>query len=135
MAPAVVVGSAGTGVTDLLLPDPIYIAGPMTGRPELNYPAFNAVEAALRAMNYRVENPAVNANYAPEGADYAWFIRAGLLQLLRCRSIVLLDGWEESRGATLEHLVAEAMGLPQYEWKDVEWVAQVVPFRLAREKS
>ena len=36
----------------------IYCAGPMTGLPELNFPAFHAEAARLRAFGYEVINPA-----------------------------------------------------------------------------
>jgi hypothetical protein len=35
-----------------------YIAGPMTGLPEFNFPAFHAAAASLRARGFEVENPA-----------------------------------------------------------------------------
>jgi len=38
----------------------IYIAGPMTGLPEFNYPAFNAAAEYLRSLGHHVENPADN---------------------------------------------------------------------------
>lgn len=38
----------------------IYIAGPMSGLPEFNYPAFNRAAAVLRAQGHHVENPAEN---------------------------------------------------------------------------
>ena len=34
----------------------IYIAGPMTGLPDFNYPAFNAAAARMRALGFEVEN-------------------------------------------------------------------------------
>lgn len=36
----------------------IYLAGPMTGLPEHNFPAFHAEAARLRGLGYQVENPA-----------------------------------------------------------------------------
>lgn len=36
----------------------IYIAGPMTGLPDFNFPAFNDMAAILRGLGYHVENPA-----------------------------------------------------------------------------
>ena len=39
----------------------IYLAGPMTGLPEFNYPAFHAEAARLRQLGYHVENPAENS--------------------------------------------------------------------------
>lgn len=115
--------------------DPIYIAGPMSSLPDPNYPEFNRVAGILRSLNFRVENPADNAKYAPEGAAYEWYIRAGLLQLLRCKNMVLLPGWRDSYGAKLEHAVATALGFEIFEWEEVESWAAVTPFRLAPEKS
>jgi hypothetical protein len=36
----------------------IYLSGPMTGLPDLNFPAFHAEAARLRALGYDVINPA-----------------------------------------------------------------------------
>jgi hypothetical protein len=36
----------------------IYLSGPMTGLPDLNFPAFNAAASALRAKGLNVINPA-----------------------------------------------------------------------------
>ena len=46
----------------------IYVAGPMTGHPQLNFPAFHTEAARLRALGYEVVNPAeLNAD---PGADW-----------------------------------------------------------------
>lgn len=47
----------------------VYVAGPMTGIPDFNYPAFNAVADQLRAQGYEVENPADHG--IVEGAQWA----------------------------------------------------------------
>ena len=36
----------------------LYVAGPMTGLPDHNYPAFAEAAARLRAVGYEVESPA-----------------------------------------------------------------------------
>lgn len=84
-----------------------YIAGQMTGYQDFNYPAFNAAAAQLRAMGYRVENPAEN----PEQPDWQGYMRAGITQLMRCGGIAMLPGWQQSRGASLEHFIAQRLGL------------------------
>ncbi|WP_433673818.1 DUF4406 domain-containing protein [Microbacterium gorillae] len=95
----------------------IYVAGPMTGLPELNYPAFRAAAQELRERGYSVEDPSTNVNPTP--GDYHGWLRAGLQQLIRCDAVALLPGWEASGGARLEVNVAATLGLrvaPLSEW-------------------
>lgn len=78
----------------------IYIAGPMTGHPDFNYPAFKAAAAMLRAEGYVVENPAENPN--PACKSWAGYMRMAIAQLVTCDAIYLLKGWEQSKGARIE---------------------------------
>jgi len=87
----------------------IYIAGPMTGLPEFNYPAFNRAAAALRAQGHHVENPAENP--APACGSWAGYMRLALPQLCTCDAVHRLPGWKQSRGARLESFVARVLGL------------------------
>lgn len=90
-----------------------YIAGPMSGLPDYNYPAFYAAAARLRALGYAVENPAENPPPDAAVADpWQAFMRMGITQLVRCDAIVMLPGWEKSRGATIEHALAGQLGIP-----------------------
>lgn len=85
----------------------IYIAGGMSGLPNLNYPAFNAEAARLRALGFDVVNPAELT-----GADLSWeaCMRRGLAELVTCNAIHMLEGWEKSRGANIEYKLACALG-------------------------
>lgn len=87
----------------------IYIAGPMTGLPELNYPAFHARAAELRAQGHDVLNPAENP--APPCGTWAGYMRMALAQLVTCDTIDLLPGWRESKGANVEAWLAGLLGL------------------------
>lgn len=87
----------------------IYIAGPMTGLPESNYPAFRSAADALAKAGYEVEDPSLNDNPTP--SDYHGWLRAGLAQLIRCDTVALLPGWESSGGARLEVHVAATLGM------------------------
>lgn len=87
-----------------------YLSGPMTDIVDLNFPAFHAAAAALRAKGFEVASPAeINA---PVG-NKSWeeCLRADVKALCDCHGIVLLPGWERSRGAHLELHVAHRLGL------------------------
>lgn len=89
----------------------IYLAGPMTGLPDFNFPAFNAAAARLRELGHDVVSPAEN-----EGGDtshpWSYYMRQDLHHVLSVEAIAVLPGWQRSRGATLEVSVATALELP-----------------------
>lgn len=88
----------------------------MTGIPEFNYPAFNAVAKLLRDRGVEVRNPAEN-DAGSTGKPWEYYIRLALRSLLECDEVVLLPGWEASRGAQLERYVAEKLGMQITLWE------------------
>ena len=87
----------------------LYVAGPMSGLPNLNFDAFHAAATALRSKGYQVINPAeINPDHAMPWHEC---MRRDIAELVKCDGIVLLDGWQQSRGATLEHHIAERLGM------------------------
>jgi hypothetical protein len=115
----------------------LYIAGPMSGYPDFNFPAFHAAEAVLLDQGYLVVNPAridetdgwpAGAKHPEDGSttidddSRRAFLRRDFLEMLRCDGLVLLDGWSESVGANAELAVARMAGLPVWHltgpWND-----------------
>ena len=111
-----------------------YIAGPMRGIPEYNYPAFMAAEKALEARGWYVHNPAAMDIEVDTDEDYTLFDADDqilhdtaanarrfarrdtdvLLRKLRAENgdaIVLLPGHEGSTGAAAELAVARWVSL------------------------
>lgn len=87
----------------------IYVAGPMTGLPDLNFPAFARAASRLRAAGHTVISPAeVNPDKA---MPWEVCMRRDIPELCTCDTIALLPGWEESRGARLEAQIAGALGM------------------------
>ena len=84
-----------------------YLSGPMTGLPEMNYPAFHAEAARLRELGYIIENPAEN----PAQSSWTAYMRLAIRQMLTCDKVALLPGWKRSRGALIEHWIAIALGM------------------------
>lgn len=103
----------------------IYIAGPMTGIKELNYPAFNQVAKELRANNHTVYNPAEIIPPAPDFAKslgkrglWIWYMKKAIGKMLKADAVILLPNWKTSAGAMIEKWLAEALDYEVYELKD-----------------
>tara|TARA_Y100001937_G_scaffold66924_1_gene91496 strand:+ start:638 stop:1015 length:378 start_codon:yes stop_codon:yes gene_type:complete len=111
----------------------IYVAGPMRGYEDFNYPAFHEAERILESIGWDVVNPAkMDAEELDkkEGVDPLTFDphksaedQETLRHLLsrdleavakKCTAIYMLDGWEESRGALAEWQLARALGIKIY---------------------
>ncbi len=87
----------------------IYISGPMTGYPEYNYPAFNAAENYLQIFGYdKIENPAKN----PKQQCWEDYMKVALAQMLTCDTVVILPGWDKSKGAREEIRIANLLKMP-----------------------
>ena len=89
-----------------------YIAGPMTGQPDFNYPAFHAVATTLRAEHpdWDVINPAEKFD-GDRSLPWQTYLRAAIQQVAAADVIVLMPGWWRSKGARLELDVALGLGL------------------------
>jgi hypothetical protein len=86
----------------------VYISGPMTGIDNLNRDNFERIECYLRkAYKCNVWNPAT----LPEGLSYEDYMRKDIAAVVRADVAVMLDDWEYSPGAIIEHQVAKACGL------------------------
>lgn len=94
-----------------------YLAGPMTGLPDFNYPAFHDAARALRDAGLRIINPA-EAYGGRADKDRTVYMRAGIENVLAADGVITLPGWDESPGARLEVQVAAAVGLPVCEYAD-----------------
>ncbi len=111
----------------------IYVAGPMRGYPQFNFPAFNTAAAELRARGHIVFNPAerdcteYGADFgqnnptgdivqaAQQGFSLRHAIRDDLTYIcMEADAIALLHGWEWSAGALAEKATADALGLEVY---------------------
>jgi hypothetical protein len=86
----------------------IYLSGPMTGLPELNYPAFHAEAKRLRRLGYEVINPAELSHPGETRADC---LRRDVLALVFCNTLALLPGWQDSAGAAMEICIARQTGM------------------------
>lgn len=115
----------------------VYIAGPMTGIPYFNFPAFFSAQLSLEEKGYTVFNPAKKDvdtfgdvfDQCTEGSheqfyqlladrgiqqrpDMRHFARIDLNWIIdNATAICPLEGWQKSKGARTEMALAEWLGL------------------------
>lgn len=90
--------------------DTLYIAGPMSGHPDLNHPAFNRAALLLRELGYATLNPAS----LPTG-ERGEILRRDLSILGEwADGVAVLPGWWKSDGAVGEVSAALACQMPIY---------------------
>ena len=95
----------------------VYIAGPMTGLPEFNFPAFDAMEAALAKTGFlSVYNPAVLGRLYGTDKEHSFYMKKAIERLLTCQAIIALPGWENSKGARLEVSIARMLGFTELHY-------------------
>jgi hypothetical protein len=105
----------------------VYIAGPMTGRPNFNADAFIRAKGMLHLLGHEPVSP-IDLNLASglisvahdgtvsEAVEYSRnaALSGDIRALVQCDAIALLSGWQESKGASLEERIARALGLRRF---------------------
>jgi len=87
----------------------LYLAGPMSGLPQFNHPAFHEAAKQLRDAGYLVVNPAENGL----AADAPWIRhmrRDIILMMQSAEAVATLPDWAGSRGALIETSLAHRLG-------------------------
>lgn len=87
----------------------VYISGPMSNLDDYNRPAFFAAEVELLAAGFEVCNP---ARVEIPGGEWEDFMREDIAMLVTCDAIVVLDGFENSRGSFVEMRMAWDLKIP-----------------------
>jgi len=93
-----------------------YLAGPMTGLPDDNFPAFAEAAARLRDLGYVIHSPAEDGRV--EGWGWNDYMRRGLTALLTCQGIIMLPNSGSSRGACLEKRLAIELCITVFYYED-----------------
>ena len=99
--------------------DKMYLSGPMTGFPNYNHELFNRVAEEFRQVGFSVCSPAefFDGDITKERKEY---MREAVKYMLEADTIVLLPGWQESKGARLEAAIATELELTIVEYVEEE---------------
>ncbi len=98
----------------------VYISGPMSGIPGYNAGSFNRTAYALRKQGYAVCSPVETSEWLGLDLAHEQYLRFDFERLLEADFVMVLDGWETSKGALAEILMATSMGLKCWLWS--EWL-------------
>lgn len=111
-----------------MLKNNVYLAGPMRGITNFNFPAFHKAASLLRQMGYKVFNPAEKdekkhgksisqskTGNLKDAESKGFSLREALAAdtryiCLKADIVALLPDWEKSKGAVAERALARALG-------------------------
>jgi len=103
----------------------VYISGPISGSTAFPQ-SFEKAAEYLRHLGNEVVDPTTidsPAGRQIQGTTWEYYMREGIKLLMGCDRIYMLEGWEDSEGATLEHMLALQLRMScLYEVEDVERV-------------
>ena len=110
----------------------VYIAGPMRGHDDLNWPAFDTESGRWAARGWRVSNPARHDRQI--GIHPGKMLNDALLQtarrwnaqrVLAAQVLALLPGWEQSNGTQMELALAKAADVPVFDVQSESWATVI----------
>ena len=83
----------------------------MTGIDDWNRQSFKEAEDWLSLQGHTVLNPAAYVPiHRPELIPHEAYMKIALAMLDACEAVYMLKGWQQSKGAMMEHDRAEAKG-------------------------
>lgn len=88
----------------------VYLAGPMTGVEDHNFPAFHKASDYLRELGFEVISPA-ELDDGDTSQSWQHYMKRDIALLVECDGVAVLPGWQKSRGARIEVFLATTLGL------------------------
>lgn len=80
----------------------VFISGPITGTTDYEE-RFEVAEKMLKEDGQTVINPVKLTKHLPEGTPWETYMRITLAALETCEAVYMLEGWNDSKGACVEH--------------------------------
>ena len=107
----------------------VYIAGPMRGYPRDNHDEFDRIEKMWKDAGHDAVSPAYLGRALGKGESRGYnsgpkFMREVMVidavVICGCDAIALMQGWDTSRGATMELALSHSIGIDTYDAETME---------------
>lgn len=102
----------------------VYLSGPITGTKDYRQRFAHCAERVRKELTYgdkapQVINPVLLESLIPEKAQYEDIMTVCFELLKNCDVIIMMPGWEESRGCNQEYGYARAKGKEIFTWEEL----------------
>lgn len=94
----------------------VYISGPITGTEDYKE-RFRMAEMELRHVGHIPVNPVTISEKLGKNLPHEAYMKRDIEWLITCEGIYMLPGWENSEGAKVEKMIADACGIPEIKVK------------------
>lgn len=117
MTVGAMVGSIDQRIKTKKMKGKMYISGPISGYDtDERMEAFGRASKKAETMGYKAVNPMADPI---DGWEWDEYMRRDIAMLCKCDAIMLMSGWENSKGACLEKQIADALGMEMFYDIDV----------------
>lgn len=103
----------------------VYLSGPMTGLPNFNRPAFAEAASMVRRCGLSAFNP--GEADLENVRDWKANMRICIAALAISHRLVQLEGWQQSKGAMIEHDLAKGLQIECIDWEIFSRHLQRIP--------
>lgn len=95
-----------------------YISGPITNATQEQLDRFEDASRRLDLRGFDYFNPLETPPPPKDAHVWQYYMRRSISELCEADAILVLPGWEDSRGCQLEVFVAQNLGIPVIDFKD-----------------
>ena len=103
----------------------VYISGQITSLTQDKYrKAFNRATIDLGESGHEPVDPSLLGK--PEQYSWHYYMKKAIPQLCECDAIYMLRGWEKSKGARLEQVIAQGLDMNTFYEEDGEFNKEIL---------